>query len=307
MALQYAGGTRVNTTFVNNAIGLDGKRQILFNVATAMQNAGWTVTTGTLTPTTDTLIMGSVATPNSNLRVKVHFETAPTNCTRLRVMRFADELVGTNVASGMFLIPANPKTWRVIANQHQVFVFETTGSNSGSNACFGTPWIPTWQNGVITQNYFAYGNRIADATATAVGSFRINLRGSYVNMHGNLYGNWNNTIIDHFNTVNASAGSGISLMTFGSPTLATVNEINKDWADGTEFFIDPLIKWPDTSTTGQKARVRGQLWDAAIVSGSYATEQTFLDGNGIRWYVFTDNSPIDNLTFAPGTLLLRVP
>jgi hypothetical protein len=307
MSLQYASGTRVNVTFSTTATGLTGKREILYNLGLALQDAGWDITTGSLTPTTDSIIFGSQYTPDSNLRMKVNIDTASTNCCRIRAMRYSDELQGTNVASGMFLVPAVSKNWRIIANRHQCFIFETAGNNTGSIAYFGTPWIPSWQHGVVTECYFSYANRISDNTTTAVGSFRVNLRGSYQNAHGNLYANWNNVIIDHFNNISNVASSGLGLMAFHGSSLQQAAEVCKEWADGTELMYDPLIKWPDTAVASQKARIKGQLWDAAIISGSYATEQTFTDGNGIKWYVFTDNSPIDNTTFGPGTLLLRVP
>lgn len=309
MSLQYAAGTRVNTTFTNTNASDLGRREILFNLASALITAGWTVISGDNPPTIDTtaVVLESVATPSANLKMRVNIESTSGSCCRVRAQRTTDGLQGTGTNSGIFLLPANPKTWRIIANRHQCFIFETSGNNSRSVAYFGTPWIPSWQHGVITQCYFSYGNGLSDTSTTAANSFRVNLRGSYQNAHGNHYCNWNNNILDHSNSINNTAGSGLGLMMFHGSSLQQANEICKDWADGTEFFIDPLLKWPDTTTSGQKARVKGQLWDAAIVSGSYATEQTFTDGNGITWYVFTHISPVDNTTFGPGTLLLRVP
>jgi hypothetical protein len=304
MAFQYVTGTRINATFTTTATGSTGKREILYNVCTQLVAAGWTVTTGTLTATTDDIVVASVATPAGH-RMKLRFDTAGTNCCRIRVLKYSNETVGQ--AGGHYLLPAVSKNWRVICNGYQVFVMELTGSNSRSHFQAGCPWVPSFLS--LTENIWSGSNSVSDSDASGPLSLRTSLTGQ-LNQYGNLWCLTNTNAVENHNNLiysqNYTGGPALLSLHRKSSTALAENVIS--WVDGTQLMYDPLICWPDSAISSTAAStVKGQLWDAAIISGPYLADQSFTDSNGIKWYVYTDNYNYASITMGPGTLLLRIP
>src|SRR5687768_8340935 len=79
MAVQYAGGTNVNTTFTNTT---GTRREIVDGLATALVTAGWTYVSGS---GTGDVHLKSVATPTGSQYVIRIYDIGSGSCARLQL------------------------------------------------------------------------------------------------------------------------------------------------------------------------------------------------------------------------------
>ncbi|MDP9055700.1 MAG: hypothetical protein M3N93_15575 [Acidobacteriota bacterium] len=69
-------------------------------------------------------------------------------------------------------VPATGKTFRVVANKYQAWIFQPAASGNRSFVAFGTPYLPTFLQGVITEFGWLIGNALNDSTAAIYPNFR---------------------------------------------------------------------------------------------------------------------------------------
>jgi hypothetical protein len=273
-AIQYSGTTIINTTFTQT---LGTRREIVDNVSTQLQAAGWTVATGSAGDIT----LKSLTTPqNYALRLRLYDPGGANNCAQL-IPQSADGLiVGTYP---MYLLPAVGKTWRIIANGYQVFVFTQGMTAAREFVAAGTLWAPTWLS--LNALVWAHGNALTDATTTVAASYRtaLNSTGQTFILAGTWY--W---------SASPASTTGGEQLVFPRSSTSTVYR----WNDDSAMIAEPLMAWGMTSA-GDEAKLKGQLYDAAILSDTWISDQT-IQFDSHNWYVLTNNN-------AAGTLVLMVP
>lgn len=299
MAIQYVTG-RQNTTFVPT-----NKQNLIDNMETVLLAAGWTTISG---HGTTTLVMQSATTPqglNCQIKVKDNGGT----CVAVSIQNVAGTKVGANsTTAGMQLNPgASSKTYRMVANQYQAFIWTATPTPAREFAAWGVPSLPTFLNTVITEAIWACGNSLSDSSSTIPTSFRTRLDSVTPNV-----GNWCNTqVICNGNMVEVANGSAPGASSLGTlqfcPPGDNFGENVKmfRWHDDSANIVDALIGWGLTASNVE-AKIRGQLWDAALSSESYAGDlTTTFDSH--NWIVITDGNGGVGGQFARGTLFICVP
>jgi len=287
MAIQYAGGTNVNTTFTCTT---GTRREIVDGLVAALNTAGWTTVSG---GGTGDVLLASATTPQGlSIRCRV-YDAGSGNCTRFQMRNAA----GSKVSQDFFLAPAAARVYRVIANKYQWFCFVPTVPNAGREfGAMGVPWIPSFLEGVITGDCgWANNNAWSDGDTTNRYSLRTMLAG-----HEKGSGLVNSSLCE-WSGVTLNAGIRL-LSLIGGWTDQPASGYR--WHDLSLFVCEPLISW-GTQNTGDEALIRGQLWDAVIVGQAFAAGETIsLDGK--TWYAITGSNTGGSAT-ARGTLFALIP
>ena len=265
MPIQYATGTKINTTTVVN-----DKATLCSAIDTALQAAGWTVTTHT--SATDNIYQ-SLVTPQSN-QIKIRVFDGGGNSVRIRMMNTTQTI---SQADSCYLYATTSTPYTVIANQYQFFIF-VPGSVSSRNFVMGSALFlpPNLVTMGLTTAAFIQGNATSDTDVTNLtGSFRTALttRGFASAAPGNGWTILNATAVEY---------SGLSTDAYqhqGLPVLAVLQSAAIDaisgyrWHDDSALIMEPLIAW-GTPTLNDEAKLRGQLWDSFIATESYPADLT---------------------------------
>jgi len=61
------------------------------------------------------------------------------------------------------------------------------------------------------------------------------------------------------------------------------------WEDSTLLLYEPLVGWATGSASSNEGRIKGQLWDAMVVSGTWTSETT-VSFDGHTWIAITDSA-----------------
>lgn len=279
MAIQYAGGTLVNTTTT-----VTDKATLHAAIDSALTGAGWTITT--TTSSTDK-IYRSVATPQSN-QIKVRVFTG-TNCVRIKMMNTAETILQSD---SCYLFPSSSATYRIIASRYQFAIF-VPGSISSRNFCFASAvYIPPHLVSFgLTTSAFIMGDGQTDTdTSNTVGSFRtsLNSRGLAGFAPSQGWSIVNSTAVE-YNAIAAdsSAHPGLpALVSFQSTAIHSISGFR--WHDDSAFIVEPLVAW-GAPTIDSEAKVRGQLWDSIVVTESLPADGTSLIDSR-TFYNLTDNN-----------------
>ena len=265
MSLQYATGSKINTTTVVNS-----KADLCALIDSGLTGAGWTVTT--TTSATDHIYQSGI-TPQSN-QIKVRVWDGGGNCVRIKMMNNAQTLSQTD---SCYLYVTTSTNYTVIANQFQFVIF-VPGSVSSRNFCIGSAFFipPNMVTAGLTTAAFIHGNGTSDTDATNLtGSFRTSLtaRGFLNAAPGNGWTILNATAVEY------SGLSADSSQHVGLPALAVLQSAAIDaisgyrWGDDSALIMEPLIAW-GTPTLDNEAKLRGQLWDAFIATESFPADIT---------------------------------
>src|SRR4051812_32082486 len=167
MAIQYAGGTIINTTFTQSS----GNRPEMAQwIRDQLLAAGW-ASAGSATD----YQLTSATTPQSlSCRVR-SYDPGSANCARLKFSNVAGSRVQ---AADIFLLPAVSKLWRIIANKYQFFIMTSGTTAVREFACGGALYLPSFLNGVITEAFWGQGNASSDGDTSFRQSFRNTLSGA---------------------------------------------------------------------------------------------------------------------------------
>ena len=122
--------------------------------------------------------MQSAPTPWSvATRIRFRDNGSGSNCVTFSIENSNSSLAGANnTNNGCYLLPAAAKVFRVIANKYQAFIFSAATTAARSFVCFGTPYLPTFLQGVITECGWLGCNATSDTDGTVRVSFRTNLQ-----------------------------------------------------------------------------------------------------------------------------------
>lgn len=304
MSIQYAGGTIVNTTLTQVA----GTRAELAQwIRDQLVAAGWT-SSGSAT---DYQVTSALTPQNLQGRVRV-YDSGAGNCARLKWSNPG----GTKTQSGdLFLLPAAAKVWRIIANKYQFWVF-ASANTPREFACGGVPYLPSFLNGVVTEAIWGASNSNSDTDTTGKTNFRTSLSSNLTFQAGGVQNNAvtiTNGNLTESNTTGSVAGyvGAIQLQAAaGGCTGNAVNAANfsRRWHDDRIQMIEPLISWGLTSMQGDEAKIRGQLWDAVVLSDAFTVDQNLTIDGRTYWCITGGNSGSFGTASsqAPGTLAVAV-
>jgi len=286
VATTYKGGSNVNTTFVSSS-----KQDVINGIETALLSAGWITISGS---TTTNLLMQSSMTPSTqNLRMRLRVKDNGGSCAVCSIENVAGTKVATNGSSnGGHLLPGTTKTWRVIANKHQAFIFVSGGNTAREYVGFGTLYLPSWlAGGVIYEQMWLAGNSQSDTSTTVAASFRSHL-GSRDNtgQSGNQQFITNNNYWEQGNTTNWNLGimTLISMSPGNNANAAPVS--NYRWHDASGYLTDPIMSYGLSAITDE-AMGRGQLWDCFLSTEAYAVDATLSGIDSRDWWNLTVSNP----------------
>ena len=276
-----------------------------FNLATtsggtALNTSGSQSGTHTAAPE---LLMQSASTPWSvATRIRFRDGGSGSTCITFSIENSNSSLAGANnTTNGGYLLPAASKVFRVVANKYQAFIFSAATTAARSFVAFGTPYLPTFLQGAITECGWLGCNATNDTDGATRVSFRTNLQHttSTNTNDGNFQTIVNTNLLDVGSSSNLTAV--LSLLFPSGPARGFPGaQTGFHWHDTSALMQEPLLMWP-TSSTGVEALIRGQLWDGALVMDTFAgdTTTTFDSHN---WWAITDADSGEK-----GTLFVVVP
>jgi hypothetical protein len=302
MAIQYA-GTNINTTFTCTT---GTRAEIVTGLEDALNAAGWTTISG---HHTTNVLLESATTPSpQSLVCRVQLQdTGSGNCAQIR---FRNQSNTKAQGNQHFLVPAVGTVYRVIANQYQFFCFSTDSSSTGRTfVAGGVPYLPSFLQGVITECIWSQSNSTNnDSSGTNYNSWRTS-----------SYTGWDNGMCNQWQTVNGNQWGVYGVFGGGSrpgcqQLMVQQGSQNANlqgywppyrWHDGSLLTYEPLIAWGLTGMNDE-GLIRGQLWDAAMISGQFVADQT-TTFDSHNWYVLTNTTAFSSGLSFGATLVLVVP
>ncbi len=284
----YSGGN-FHTSFTCAA----GTRQ---EIVTGIQNAlsanGWSVVSGG--GSGDVVLQSATPTGGAALRLRVE-DPGAGNCATCKIQQAG----GGNESQAYYLLPGAGKVFNVWGCQYQAFVF-TGSSKTNSREYFacGALYVPDWLRPSVSEALWANGNGLSDTEMSPAGTWR-----ELLSCSG---GGW----VCHTAIVN---GAKRERKLYGGPAsedlmLAAIGAsgVGGGWParrfiDNTGFQIDAWVSMHCTDTN-EKGKFCGALWDAAVVSETFAGG-TLKTIDGRSFYALTDSCSEDPPGL-PGTLFL---
>lgn len=289
MGLQYSAGTLINRTFTPAT-----RSDWVNNVSQAVSDAGWTAISGT--PGVSADVKMETAAGNQSQKMRYRFFDPGSGTSAQVTMKNVSESLTSQIC---YADPAS--TWRVIANKFHFFVFKTGSANrtaARSFVCGGIFYVPSFLTLSPDAGWLsAIGT--TDTEGTLRDSWRTNLRQNTVtNPPGRNSAIYNGTLVDNSGTATNNPAIACWQANAGSASTQGYR-----WEDNTLPVYEPLIGWWTGSASGNECKLKGQLYDAAVINGSYASETSFtLDSH--TWLGITDAAS-PNIA-ADATLFLAV-
>lgn len=291
MSIQYAGGTRVNTTFTDAGT----RASLVSNLNTQLKNAGWSVISGD--GTGDVLMKTAVTADGLSCRLRL-LDPGSGNCAQFTLKNNA----GTKTSQIHYLLPASAG-WRIVANKFNFFMFRSgaTQRNASRGVLYGgTIWVPSYlvtYLGTDLDVGFIGGNGDSDTTQ--------------------VNGHWRTTLTYYSQTQWGSSLWLSNMINYGTGNAATPRIItatqgqfstswvptNWDGSDDNRMLIEPLIYWSADTSSSSRPKLKGQLFDAVVMAGQYAGE-SLLSFDGHSWISITDQA--DVVSEGWSTLLVAV-
>lgn len=292
-AIQYAGGTNVNTTFVTTT---GTRAEVVAGLEAALTTAGWSTISG---GGTGNVLMESATTPQS-LKCRVRINDPGSGAAAEIYMRDA---AGSHIqATPMWFRSTAGETVRVIANRYQ-FIMKTDGaSDKGKFVMGGVPWIPSFI--AATEIIYGQGNSTS-AGETGASNCDFNHRLATDGGQGcHQYNNYGGTVWEiNANTSGQIAGLQQFLVVHGAG-FSTPVQTGVKWKDNSFFISDSILCWGDAAQTDE-AKCVGQVWDAAVLSSPFAADTT-ISFDSKNWRAITSSNN-GSTSLAQGTLFLVVP
>lgn len=277
MAIQYSGGTLENVTFSPTT-----RQHIVDNITTTLQTAGWTAISGTPGSGADVTMESAATAAGAKIRFRF-LEPGSGNCAQVTMKHSS----GSPTSQIAYCLPSN--TWRIVANQYQFFAFMTGASNAGaarSQVIGGVLYTPSFisvSSGDAVAWMQTVGASDADATTTRL-TFRRQLRSQ---SSGNVSCVWSGMFGSTLVESTAATVGGISIVVLQGGNVS--GDSHYRWEDTTLLLYEPLVGWATGSATGNEGRIKGQLWDAMVVSGVW-TSETVVSFDGHTWIAITDSA-----------------
>lgn len=237
------------------------------------------------------ILMQSATTPQS-VATRVRFRDVGSTavCISFSIENSNSTLAGGNsVSNGSYLLPAAAKTFRIIANKYQCFIFSPITTPVRSFVAFGVPYLPSFLSGVITECGWMTNNAASDTDGTLRVGFRTRMQTEpgIVSVQGIV----NSNLLD---IAAQNAQTGRTYIVWSSFATASGSQTGVHWHDTSALMTEPLIAWATSSGTGE-ALIRGQLWDAVLIADTFAGDSTSTFDSH-NWWAITDNNTTDKVT-----------
>lgn len=240
--------------------------------------------------------MQSASTPWS-VSMRLRLQDNGGTCITFSIENSTSSLAGGNsTTSGGQLNPGSGAiTYRIIANKYQAFIFQPSVTPGRGFVSFGTPYLPTFLQGVLTECSWMSSNAQSDTDTTARNSFRNTLNWVSV-AGGNVQGIANTNLGEIDNSVNSQWGAPC-IFPPGAVLNSGINTLTGlIWTDQSALMSEPLIAWGTSMTNGSQsaaigfqALLRGQLWDAVVICNIF-TGDTTTTFDGHTWLNICDTS-----------------
>lgn len=282
MAIQYAGGTLVNTLTT-----VTSKATLFAAIDSALTGAGWSITT--VNSSVDKIYQCALTPQSNQIKVRVYDSGGMTQCIRLTMMNTAQTITQSN---SCYLYPSTSANYRIIADQYQFAIF-VPGSVSSRNFVFASaiyipPFLVTF--GVTTAAFIIGDGQSDTDTSNSVGSFRtsLNSRGLVGFAPSQGWSIINSTAVEYNGiAADSSVHAGFpTLVTFQSSAIQSISGYR--WHDDSAMIVEPLIAW-GAPTYDDEAKIRGQLWDSFISTESYPADTTSLVDSHTYYSLTNDN------------------
>jgi hypothetical protein len=272
MAIQYAGGTRVNFTFTDSGT----KTNLVNNLETQLLAAGWSAISGA--GTGDVILESAAAA--GGLKIQVRMRDDLTNTARFNIRNSG----GSLESQDHFLQP-NSVQWRIVANRYWFLMFRTGAAartTARSTLFGGTIWTPEFIHTPLGTLYagFMAGGANADTDTNARTTWR-----SQGSPASNIRGT---TIIDS-NLINyaLNTSSGMPSLLYPSATDHDGSRTSMEWGSGDRHIIEAVIGWSSGTNAANRVVLWGQLYDAVVLQGQFTGENN-VSHDGHTWLVITD-------------------
>jgi hypothetical protein len=279
MAVQYAGGTNVNTTFTNTT---GTRREIVDGLVSALTTAGWTTVSG---GGTGDVKMKCAATPQGNQAVVRILDPGSGNCAQLTLYNVGLNLIQTGAC---YLLPFTGKVWRVIDNKYKFFIFVTGSILPREYVCFSCIYIPPFLTSSLSTAAFIMGNGRSDSDTGfgfssgpngAIFRSALGPSSSQTNYQQNGAFLTNNYMWSSSNVADGNGNAGGTAQIFAPHSLTTFSgQFNSQFVyryhDMSLHISDPLIAWGTTSYTDEPT-IKGQVWDMAILHEQFQMDSSF--------------------------------
>ena len=230
-----------------------------------------------------TVRMDSAATP-WGVKTRVKMQDNAGACLTFSLENSISTLVGGSSSSnnGCFLLPG-ATAFRILANQYQCFVFTPITTGARQYVAFGTLYLPTFLQGVLTECGWMECNSAADNDTTPRTSFRTILSSTG---QRNLQCIANGSLLE---VANAGGNNGNLFIApaRGVPGDAT-GQTGLHWHDSSALMLEPLVGWA-TSAVANEALLRGQLWGAVVIEDTFTGDAT-TTFDSHNWWNVTDNN-----------------
>jgi hypothetical protein len=289
MSLQYSGGP-----YINRTVAIANKQDLVNAITQALFDAGWSTIGGTPGSGND-VIQQSAANNNNGCKCRVRNSTvAPSSTSSFHCLK--DPLGVLPDGTGIYC-DAAALTWRIVASPYNLFAWK---SGSATNAIrsalfFGTLYVPTFLTCRAGAAYsWLVGAGVSDTDAGGRTGWRTQLRGGS--------GNWAGDAMYDQNWYRDTANyQGIAIFQGGPYS----NDSGYLWEDGSPIVYEPLLTAPTGSSAGNEHRIKGQLYDAAIISSNNWAQETILSIDNHNYIVVTVPSQANNAAWA--SLIAVVP
>lgn len=299
----YTGGANVSSTFVTSS-----RQNVVDGIEDALNAAGWITISGH--HSANTLVQSSMSPDSQNLRMRIRLkDNGATNCAVASIENVSGTKAGGNsTTAGLQFLFGSSKTWRIIANKYQAFVFVPTTTASREFAAWGIPMLPTWlDGGVVYEAIWAHGNAVSDTDGTVRGSFRTGLGTRDSNACGNCQMITNNNLVE---VGNASTTDNIGLPTLvvmvpGTQLSKAALSTHYRWHGSSAYMTDPIISWGLTATTDE-GMGRGQLWDAFVSMEQFTIDTAVSALDSHDWWGITNDNVGTASSASRGTLFIAV-
>lgn len=278
MSIRYSGGTLINRVFVPST------RIDWCNAVTqALLDAGWTTVSGTPGAGSDVTQETPAQNSGASIRIRCLDPGGGNNCAQV-TMRHPQG--ATADSSAIFCMPsAGSGVWRVIAGPYAFYAFAVGDANktvARGNVAGGTLYTPSFMNVSGGGVGFLIGVGSADTDAVARASWRNSLRQLASPNIPRQSGIWGANLVEALNTPIMMT---ISTWQGGSGG-GSGGDVAYRWDDNSYCIYEPLVSWSTGTSTGNEYRLKGQLYDAMIVAGSWNGEQV-IQYDGHLWLSFT--------------------
>jgi len=240
-------------------------------------------------------ILMQSATTAWSVATRIRFRDLGGSCITFSLENSTSVLQGVSTTgAGGYLQPSAGRTFRIIANRYQAFVFQPVTTVARAFVGFGTPYLPTFLQGVLTECGWMQCNSQGDADATLRPSMRTAMRPgpSQPCNHQCIA----NAVLMECAGQNNNPMYGMLgvLSPLLPPSGLNAGWLGIPWHDSSYLMLEPLLSWGSAISYSQASSsaqplLRGQLWDCTLVCSSLAGDQTSTFDSH-NWFVLTDNN-----------------